>query len=395
MNNSVAYDLTPSPRVLRMLGQIDFKPWQCLAELIDNSVDAFLSGGSLTAMFPQVNVEVPSAQEARTGQGTIRVSDNGPGMSAEMLQDAVRAGFSGNNSIDKLGLFGMGFNVATARLGNRTEVWTTRIEDDYWYGVRIDFDEMERLGSFQAPALLRRKSASETQNHGTEVVISKLDRERSQYLRSGGGARATRDRLSRIYNKIMREVGLRIFIGRAELEPREFCTWDDKRSVATRGEFGSIPAVQYIDENLGARRYCEDCWAWLLESEEVCPVCQSKERLKLRERRVQGWLGIQRYFDQQDYGVDLVRNGRVIEERSKVFFTWIHPETGDVVPEYPLEQTHWGGRIVGEITLDFVPLASHQKDAFDRQTSEWRLAEKVIRGRRTYARRVAKEPWVY
>ena len=73
-------------------------------------------------------------------------------------------------------------------------------------------------------------------------------------------------------------------------------------------------------------------------------------------------------------------NGRVIEERSKVFFSWTDPNTGDEVPEYPLEQTHWGGRIVGEISLDFVPLASHQKDAFDKQTTEWRLAEKVIRG---------------
>ena len=55
-------DITPSPRVLRMLGQIDFKPWQCLAELIDNSVDAFLTGRELghSPMFPKVNVEVPS-----------------------------------------------------------------------------------------------------------------------------------------------------------------------------------------------------------------------------------------------------------------------------------------------------------------------------------------------
>ena len=33
------FDITPSPRVLRMLGQIEFKPWQCLAELIDNSIE--------------------------------------------------------------------------------------------------------------------------------------------------------------------------------------------------------------------------------------------------------------------------------------------------------------------------------------------------------------------
>ena len=301
-------------------------------------------------------------------------------MSAEVLQNAVRAGFSGNNSIDKLGLFGMGFNVATARLGHRTEVWTTRAEDDYWSGIRIDFDEMERAGSFQAPSLNRRKTASESQSHGTEIVISKLDRERAQYLRSGGGLKATRDRMSRVYNRIMREIGLRVFVCGAPLAPREFCTWDEARFVQTKGIFGSIPAILNIDADLGSRLYCEDCWTWLIESDQVCPVCQQADRLSERTRRVTGWLGIQRYFDQQDYGVDLIRNGRVIEERSKVFFSWTHPDTGDVIPEYPLEQTHWGGRIVGEIDIDFVPLASHQKDAFDKQTTEWHLVEKVVRG---------------
>ncbi|MYD96634.1 MAG: ATP-binding protein [Gammaproteobacteria bacterium] len=380
MNESTAFDLTPSPRVLRMLGQIDFRPWQCLAELVDNSVDAFLSSGGRGEMFPQVNVEVSSLAEIRNGDGKIHISDNGPGMSAEVLQDAVRAGFSGNNSIDKLGLFGMGFNVATARLGYRTEVWTTRAEDDYWSGIRIDFDEMEGAGSFQAPALNRRKSASESQSHGTEIVISKLDRERAQYLRSGGGLKATRDRMSRVYNRIMREIGLRVFVCGAPLEPREFCTWDKSRFVQTTTIFGSIPAILDIDEDLGSRLYCEDCWTWLIESDEVCPVCLGTDRLSERTRRVKGWLGIQRYFDQQDYGIDLIRNGRVIEERSKVFFSWTHPDTGEVVPEYPLEQTHWGGRIVGELNIDFVPLASHQKDAFDKQTTEWHLVEKVIRG---------------
>ena len=43
----VTVDITPSPRVLRMLGQIDFAPWQCLAELIDNSIDAFIDQNRL------------------------------------------------------------------------------------------------------------------------------------------------------------------------------------------------------------------------------------------------------------------------------------------------------------------------------------------------------------
>ena len=119
---------------------------------------------------------------------------------------------------------------------------------------------------------------------------------------------------------------------------------------------------------------------WLLDSESSCPVCEDDARLTPRARVVKGWLGIQRFFDPEDYGVDLIRNGRVIEERSKSFFEWVHPQSGERVPEYPLEQTHWGGRIVGEIEIDFVPLTSHQKDSFDKNSVEWNEVIRVVRG---------------
>jgi histidine kinase/DNA gyrase B/HSP90-like ATPase len=378
-------NLTPSPRVLRMLGRIDFKPWQCLAELIDNSVDAFIRarelGQSAGAMFPQVNIELSAAQDIRQGRGELRVVDNGPGMSIDELENAVRAGYSGNDSVDKLGLFGMGFNVASARLGARTEVWTTRAEDDLWHGVQIDFDEMEKSGSFRAPSLRRHKIASEAEAHGTEVVISKLERDRGAYLRSGGGLRSTRVKLSRVYNKIMRDIGLQVILVGTPLEARHFCVWDKSRSVETKGEFGRVPSVLEIDEDLGSRLYCDDCWVWLTTKEAACPACGLTTSLRRRDRRVRGWLGIQRFFDPNDYGVDLIRNGRVIEERSKSFFSWTNPETDESLPEYPVEQTHWGGRIVGELSIDFVPLGSHQKDSFDQSSLEWRQTVEAVRGK--------------
>ena len=36
------FDLTPDPRVLQILGEINLDQWKCLAELIDNSADAFI-----------------------------------------------------------------------------------------------------------------------------------------------------------------------------------------------------------------------------------------------------------------------------------------------------------------------------------------------------------------
>ena len=383
MEENKQFDLTPSPRVLRMLGQVDFKPWQCLAELADNAVDAFLTGreqGGTGVMFPQVNIEISSNTEILADAGTIRIADNAPGMDGELLERAVRAGYSGNNSVDKLGLFGMGFNVATARLGNRTEVWTTRADDDHWWGVRIDFDEMEKSDTFRVPALTKEKAPSERYRHGTEIVITKLDKERARYLRSAGGLRVTRNQLSRVYNKIMRDIGLKVIVAGQELRAREFCIWDGKRSVDTGNRFGRVPAMLPIEVDLGERQYCNDCWVWLLSQEVECPSCGSADQLRMRSRMVAGWIGVQRFFDQRDYGIDLIRNGRVIEDRSKVFFAWTNPDDGEVLDEYPIEQQHWGGRIVGELNIDFVPLASHQKDSFDRNTAEWQMVFEAVHG---------------
>ncbi len=388
-------DITPSPRILRMLGRIDFHQWQCLAELIDNAVDAFLVGreSGHGTMFPQVNVEISSNAEILQGIGTIRVTDNAPGMALDKLESAVRAGFSGNNSVDKLGLFGMGFNVATARLGACTEVWSTRVEDEVWSGVRIDFDELEESGSFATPFLQRPKAPFEQRRHGTEIIISKLDVERVRYLRTPGGLRATREKLSRIYNKIMREVGLRVLVADQPLATRDFCVWDEGRTVPN-SRFGRVPARLPIHQDFGNRNYCEDCWVWLLEAEETCPACNSSRNLRMRNRQVTGWIGIQRFFDLEDYGIDLIRNGRIIEERTKHFFSWETPD-GDRLPEYPIEQQHWGGRIVGELSIDFVPLEGHHKDAFDHNTQEWRMVLAAVRGRGPILPNIRKDRFGY
>src|SRR5437899_1975539 len=107
------FNLTPDPRVLPMLGEINLSQWQCIAEFIDNSVDAFLDvqrdGGNLDN--PEILVELPTMDRP---EAKITVSDNGPGMTVEKLEKAVRAGWTSHDPINSLGLFGMGFNIATA-----------------------------------------------------------------------------------------------------------------------------------------------------------------------------------------------------------------------------------------------------------------------------------------
>src|SRR5690348_10033303 len=119
-------DITPSPRILRMLGEIEFDEWQCIAELADNAFDDFseiIEGGQSWPGGYKVSVTLPGLGASLAG-AEVAVKDTGRGMTRTTLEQAVKAGWSSNDRFDKLGLFGMGFNVSTARLGRRTRVLT-------------------------------------------------------------------------------------------------------------------------------------------------------------------------------------------------------------------------------------------------------------------------------
>ena len=80
-------DVTPNPRILQMLGQIAFEPWQCLAELIDNSVDAYLTALSNSGTYLEdvglgeygIHLSLPNQQDYDAGRGRVSVRDTGPG----------------------------------------------------------------------------------------------------------------------------------------------------------------------------------------------------------------------------------------------------------------------------------------------------------------------------
>ena len=376
-----------------MLGQIDFAAWQCLAELIDNSIDAFLEGQrgdkSLT-LDPNISIELPSAASLDIGNGAIVVKDNGPGMTEDELRKAVKAGYSGNDPVEKLGLFGMGFNIATARLGKRTEVWTTTAQAGEWIGVEIDFDRLEKAGEFSAPRLQRRKSDDELQQslHGTEVRVSKLDPARVRPLIWGAGKFATRRKLGKIYSRVIDQLGITISYDADHISPLRHCTWNRERTVPTH-DHGNVPAIIDIEETLDSRRFCDVCWVWLEAIDAVCPACGSAESVRDRARRIKGWVGVQRYFDKQHFGIDLIRNGRVIEELDKNLFDWVDPETNERILEYPVDALHWGGRLVGELEIDFVRV-SHQKDSFDKLDPQWSEVVERIRSKSPFRPQIAR-----
>jgi len=378
-------DISPSPRILKMLGKIPLKHWQCLAELIDNSIDALLSAEKsnpnwlseeLELDYYPIQVTLPNELQLSQGMGTVTIEDLGPGMTLEQLRQAVKAGFSSNNAMDSLGLFGMGFNIATAKMGNVTTVRTTRKNDEVWTCLKIDFDKMIKDRGFSAPAWTEAKEDSS--DHGTTIEVSSLNETNCKYFTNSSGKGNIRKTLGKIYGNIIEDKQVRIRIGEnLEVFPRKHCVWSSSRQVV-RGN-GTTPAIINIDETLPRQAFCGSCWEWSSIPDAgigECPYCGEEEVISHRERRIRGWVGIQRFFDKEQFGIDLIRNGRVIQQDNKDLFIWPN-ELGETPLDYPIDG-NWGGRIVGEIHLDFAHVV-YTKDSFD-DAANWEDIVEVIIG---------------
>jgi hypothetical protein len=359
-----------------MLGEINLAQWRCLAELVDNSIDGIMSAERLGSAIPnpEVVITVP-----RTDTATARVSvrDNGPGMSSETLEHAVRAGWSGNSPIGSLGLFGMGFNIATARLGLVTEVWTSRAGDPNDIGVRIDLEELKAQRNFRVARQTRPKADHTT--HGTEIVISKLKPEQRAWLARGQNTTAMRKHLAKAYSALLSpESGSAVFrleLNGTRIQARRHCTWSAERYAETSG--GTVHAVERFNVVLPVRRYCAACMQTLSEGDAACPTGSSSCRVVTVERRVRGWVGIQRYLHDTDFGFDIIRNGRKIELGIKDLFEWREGESSEI--EYPTDDQRKRGRFVGEIHLDHCRV-SYTKDRFERDDPAWDEMVRLVRG---------------
>lgn len=382
----VTFDLTPDPKVLVALTHTPMSPLDALCELIDNSLDSFrtskLKGDPISS--PIVLISLPKVAEVDKGEGLLRVRDNGPGMSASQAEMALRAGFSGNNPYDSLGLFGMGFNISTGKLGRRTRFITAQSGQDFAIEVIIDLDEITASKSFSVPVTEIEKPPNFEQ--GTLVEVSKWWPEgnaNAKFVRrlvQYGGPVLQREighRYATILRGDLRKKGVeaRISVNDTECMAFEHCVWGDERHVNHR-TLGKIPAVLRFDEFAGSQVRCLECTGLVDTNKAVCDNCGSSS-LRTLEQRVRGWLGIQRFDDAQKFGVDIIRNGRAIRVAEKTAFFEFIDDLKNSFKDYPIDQQF--GRIVGEVHLDHVPVDFLKQD-FQRTSAEWADAMEIIRG---------------
>jgi hypothetical protein len=374
------FDLTPDPKVLLALARTPLQPMDALCELIDNAIDSFAAGTALgvTTDGPIVSVDLPTKPEVRAGEGALVITDNGPGMTAADAERALRAGFSANNQFDRLGLFGMGFNIATAKIGRVTTLVSDRARESDSISVTVDLDAILQAKSFSVP--YRTVPRQQTVSHGTKISVSgwwplgdpnhgfvgKL----LQY-----GLPTIRSEIGRRYASILRRNEIRIVLNSIPVDAFEHCVWGASRFVERRGQ-GQIPARFDFDEVLTSSRKCAQCGNQADEQTTTCPSCRNTTFRSIEER-IRGWLGVQRYDSSTEFGVDLIRNGRAIRIGEKAAFFEFVDALKRSTRDYPIDQPY--GRLIGEVHLDHVPVDFLKQD-FQRSSPEWARALTYLRG---------------
>ena len=375
-------NISPDPNILIALASTPLKPIDALCELIDNALDSFRAAEREGIQIDQkwIQITLPTVGQIQRGEGVIRVIDNGAGLDRDGLAGALRAGYSSKYKYGSLGLFGVGFNIATAKLGRRTIVTTVKKGSDHALRAVVDLPELKRRGEFFVPLTELPKDSmsfgscvevtdwwpSGTPNEKFASDLAKLSKSKMAEL------------LGRRYASILRsnsDLKINMIINDEPIRAFEHCVWSSQRSVTRQG-VGEIPAKIEFNETIRNTRRCERDGSILRDDEDNCSVCGGDEIATLKEV-VRGWVGVQRFDDKSNFGVDLIRNGRAIRVAEKEAFFTFTDELGQSELEYPIDQNT--GRIIGEIHLDHVPVDFTKQD-FERPSQEWQDAMKFIRG---------------
>jgi len=387
--------------LVRLIGEIsNLKGHACIAEFIDNSIDAFI-GSEIDQDSNKIDIHIPSSHMIEKDI-PLTVVDNGKGMNAEELESALTAGISSKTFDGTLGLFGIGFNVSCATLGKKVSVRTSKSDMDHDLLATVDLDQIRKFRRKDKTTQIDYMEVEKTfNNSGTKVEIS-------HYLPKAKGLlniKRVQDELNKCYSSIISEkYNISITINEKPLIPYVFCIWSEDRYVDTR-KHGRVYAYHKIEEKLIAEKYFSINDGIYVDDNEINDY--DVNDLVKRPITISGWLGIQRFLDQDNYGINVVRNGRVILRMEKdQFFKWKNrydidddilegykywDKNREEMRSYPIDNEVMGGRIVGEIHANFIHPNPIKNQLANDEDEGWLSALEEIKGISPLQPRISEE----
>lgn len=220
-------ELIPHPSALiESMRSIGYRPPTAIADLIDNSIAAAAK-----------NIEVHVEPATEKHRGWVKISDDGSGMSAEELFEAMRWGGAGPQASRKrndLGRFYLGLKTASFSIGKRLTVVSKK--DGCTSALRWDLEavcmsgkwlplegvEQEDLAHFQGTIL----DPKDKRRSGTVVLISDVDKMKvgsrsleSEERNKSGLILAISSHLRVVFHRFLERKTIRIKFGSMDLQP--------------------------------------------------------------------------------------------------------------------------------------------------------------------------------
>lgn len=270
-------DITPDKSLIKKLGLTGYRTEQAIAELIDNSIDARIGGGT-------GHVDVRLDFDRRQ----IVVTDDGHGMDSDGLKNALTIARETKREGEKLGQFGLGMKSACSNLGKSFTLTTARPDSQLEFTARYDEDQWLGDRSKSWANFEIERSEKGRGRHGTSITISKL---------------------------------------KIPLYPNQLSNF--------RNRFGIRYGPYLKNGQVRIRVNSRDCKAARPELKEG-----TKQRLDIRlpsGNHITGWVGLlERRSIKGDYGIHLYRKGRLIKAFDK-FGIRHHPEVARIIGEVSLD----------------------------------------------------------
>jgi hypothetical protein len=217
--------LTPHPSALiESMRSIGYRPETALADLVDNSITAKAK-----------NIQVELRPSSANDGGWVRIDDDGCGMDADELWNAMRWGGEGPLAARKsndLGRFGLGLKTASFSMGRRLTVISTKNKTTTVF--RWDLDHINKTGEWE----LLEGVDSNDQDHlalghprgpriskdGTTVLISNIDRlsvdghsESRRQANTTNLIRTIQNHLGLVFHRFLEKKVVRIQFGAAAI----------------------------------------------------------------------------------------------------------------------------------------------------------------------------------
>lgn len=224
-------------KFIESLRYVGYNNYDAIKDLIDNSIDA--DADTVLVNIKQASSNSFNGPRLSNKKGkrieSITIADNGSGMTADQLIEAMKLGSESEYNSASLGKFGMGLITASISMGRRLTVLTKTEDSEDINMAVLDLDNVVATGKMQIVHKTIKledlgekffgKQVFEVYNHGTVVKIDKLDQitcvDASQMAKNLRGA----SHLARTFRFFIDEEGVNIRVNGKPVEAYDVLDW--------------------------------------------------------------------------------------------------------------------------------------------------------------------------